>query len=187
MLYTGKGDKGTSCLYGCCQDQRIGKDEPIFEALGRLDELNSYLGLCAVLAKRSDIKLKEYSVFEVVIWLQDKLFSIQAELGGADKQLSAESVEQMEKWIAEVEAVIPPIKNFIISGGEELAVHFDIARTMARKAERQAVVVLKNTPDRLGDTELAFLNRLSSLLFALGRFTNHKFEKKERSPRYDIK
>ncbi len=185
MLYTGKGDNGTSNLFGCSQDQRVSKDDPIFDALGGLDELNSYLGLCAFLAEKSDIKLKDRSLFDIVVWLQDKLFSIQAELGGAQKSLSVDSVKQLERWIKEVEEIIPPIRNFIVPGGSELTSHFDIARTMARKTERKTVAVLKDRPGRLGDTEMMFLNRLSSLFFALGRFVNYEMKVEERAPRYD--
>jgi cob(I)alamin adenosyltransferase len=91
----------------------------------------------------------------------------------------------MESMIDEMEREMPPIKTFFISGGTELAALFDISRTLARKAERRAVAAVEKKEIVLDPTTLAFLNRLSSLMYALARLTNHKSGINEVPPRYE--
>jgi len=184
-LYTGKGDQGNSSLFDCQSGQRIDKDAPIFEALGRVDELTSYLGLCKLGAQEGGLFLKELAVSEMIEQTQHHLFTVQAEVGGADKHIAGETLKEMERWIDEVSQTIPPIKSFTVPGGSELSVRFDIARTLARRAERYVVAVSKEQPQRIKEGTLAYLNRLSSLFFALARLTNHQFGIKEEAPRYD--
>ena len=130
MLYTGKGDNGKTSLYHC--DQRLSKNSLVAEALGSLDELNSFLGWCKV--KASDLVLKLEQV-------QNKLFVIQAEVAGAEKFVSESDVEELETWIGEIEEGLDPIKSFVISGGSELSAMLDFARTIARRTERSVVAV----------------------------------------------
>ena len=80
---------------------------------------------------------------------------------------------------------MPPIKSFFISGATELSATFDFARTLARRAERRVVEAMEEGEIIMSDGTLAYLNRLSSLLYALARFTNHKFGIKEESPNYE--
>jgi len=184
-LYTGKGDDGTTKTFGC--DQRISKSSAIAEALGVLDEVNSFLGIVKVKSKESDFKLGEISFENIVHILQENLFTTQAELAGADKHISADKVKEMEGWIALVEQELPPIKTFFISGGTELGASFDFARTLARRAERGVVAVAeseKETGLPAPDT-LRFLNRLSSVLYALARLSNHRGGIKETPPSYN--
>ena len=84
-LYTGKGDDGTTKTFGC--DQRISKSSAIAEALGALDEINSFLGLVKVKSSGSGFKLGENSFESLVHRLQENLFTVQAELAGADKKI----------------------------------------------------------------------------------------------------
>lgn len=185
MLYTGQGDFGTSKLFDTHGPQRLDKDSLIFESLGRVDELTSYLGLCWVKAADSRLKLSQDSFAQIVEQIQQDLFNIQAELAGADKHLSSNHLKRLEQWIAEVEAVIPPIKSFTLPGGSELSAHFDIARTLVRRAERGVVSVAREWPQRLSEDTLAYLNRLSSVFFALARLTNHQLNIQEQPPKYD--
>ena len=185
MLYTGKGDSGTSKLFDSEPGQRVGKDAPVFEALGRLDELTSYLGLCRVHSEKSGLSLKDQSLQEIVERIQHQLFNIQAELAGADKHVRDSGVSQLEAWIAEVEEVIPPINSFTLPGGSELSAHFDISRTLVRRAERYVVAVSREQPERVSEETIAFLNRLSSVFFALARLTNHYLGVKEPAPKYN--
>lgn len=174
MLYTGKGDNGTTKLFGC--DGRIGKDEPHIQALGNLDELNSWIGLCV-----SRLQVAYEAIRRHLQDVQEDLFVIQAMVAGASKALSSERLAAIESAIAEVEAELPPLKGFTIAGATEVSASLDVARTIARRAERSLV----SLEDETLRTEIVpYLNRLSSLLFAFARLAAHRSGIKEHSPRY---
>lgn len=173
MLYTRKGDAGTTKTFGC--DQRISKSSAVAEALGSLDEINSFLGVA---------KCLEDSPADVLLSVQEKLFIIQAQVAGSDKVLSPEQITEVEKIVDSVEQELPPIKTFFISGGTTLAATLDYARTLARRAERRVVAVSEEGQRPIAPTTLAYLNRLSSLLYALARLANHKSGIKEQPPSY---
>ena len=93
------------------------------------------------------------------------------------------------KWLEEIidgiEKTLPPIKTFFVSGGTELATLSDIARTIARRAERRVVGVVDEGKIKVGKDTLSYLNRLSSVLYAFTRSFNHKANIKEEAPRYN--
>ncbi len=181
-LYTAKGDDGTTTTFGC--DQRMSKSSSIAEALGTLDEANSYLGMCKAQAVADCFVLGEQEVAEIVHELQDDMFIIQAEVAGADKTMPIEKVQWLEGIIAEIEVALPPIKVFFIAGGTELATRFDFARTLARRAERRVVGVHDEGVQKISKHTLAYLNRLSSILYALARLANHQQNISEDTPDY---
>lgn len=196
MLYTRKGDGGTTKTFGC--DQRVSKSSAIAEALGSLDEINSFLGLLKIKAgdtvfELADQKLK---MAETVGRIQQDLFIIQAELAGSDKTIAEEKVKWQEGIIDGIEKMLPPIKTFFVSGGCELAALSDISRTIARRAERRVVAVHEESAisqnessDRgqrgVGVHTLAYLNRLSSVLYAFARASNFVKNISEESPKYE--
>jgi len=211
MLYTKKGDDGTTKTFGC--DQRISKSSNITEALGSLDEINSFLGLCKVQSAYLKFQLGDRNLSEIVHEIQKNLFIVQAELGGADKTIPENKVKELEEVADEIEKALPPIKHFFISGGPAditkwqeagagLGAIFDIARTIARRAERRVVAVSEeqmnqslfekdfasqtseNKSRPIGRNTLAYLNRLSSVLYALARYSNHKVGIMEEAPDY---
>lgn len=182
MLYTKKGDKGMTTVFGC--NQRISKSSAIAEALGALDEINSFLGLCKVQKKTVSYKLSALSFSEIIHQVQQNLFIVQSELAGAGKTIEENKIKEIEKIIDEIEKELSPIKTFFISGGTELSAMFDIARTIARRAERRVVEVSEEGKVKIGANSLSYLNRLSSLLYALARLTNRKSGIKEESPEY---
>ncbi len=184
MLYTRKGDAGTTKDFKSGLGKRKSKSSCQTETLGALDELNSFLGLIKVKSAGMTWKVQGKSPAEIIHWIQNCLFSVQAETAGADKKVGQEKVNAMEEMIDEIEKELPPIKTFFISGGTELAALFDISRTIARKAERRAVAAGEKKEISLDPTTLAFLNRLSSLMYALARLTNHKSGIKEVPPNY---
>src|SRR3989344_9379922 len=169
IYYTGRGDSGKSEMGA----KKIAKDDPVFEALGSLDELNSWLGLCK-------LKAKPYNLTPI----QEDLFIAQAEIGLAAMgrkskiQITKSKTQRLEKEILKIDKIVPQIKRFILPGGSELSAKLDVARALARRAERNAVRI-KASPELL-----QYLNRLSSLLFALARLANFRLKLKEENPRY---
>lgn len=184
MLYTRKGDNGTTKTFGC--DQRISKSSVIAEALGSLDETNSFLGLCKVRAKKEKIKLEGSTLMvdEMIHDIQKNLFIIQAELAGASMSIDQEKLDELEKTIDIIEKQLPPIKSFFISGGTELAATFDFARTISRRAERRVIAVSDEGKIEIKPSTKAYLNRLSSVLYAFARLANYKAGITEESPDY---
>ena len=189
MLYTKKGDNGTTKLFDCPQGKRISKSDFVFEVLGTIDELNSSLGYAKVLSKKSKDMLffetQKVSYEKILETLQQNLFCVQAELGGSDIHLRKNHIIYLEKVIYEITTLLPPIKSFIIAGGGETGAYLDIVRSVARRAERQ-VVKLKDGKERIvSDESIIFLNRLSSVLYALARFANYQEGYFERKPEYN--
>jgi len=188
MLYTRKGDKGTTQFFGATE--RFSKASILPEALGTLDELNSYIGYCKAKVREGGYTLtvgkRKKSLAEILHRVQECLFTIQAELAGAEKSINKTKVTELEKSTDSIERVLPPIHTFSIPGGTVLSAEFDIARTLARRAERRVVGVSEQTSEqrKVGGYTLAYLNRLSSLLFALARYVNHVEQVHEESPTY---
>lgn len=172
MLYTRKGDDGQTKTFGC--DQKMSKSSAIAEALGSVDEINSLLGICKIKAEESGLSIESLGnrpIAEVVRFAQNKLFTIQAELAGAPKSIKEDSVKELEKMTDAMEAEMPPIKSFSIAGGSELSAYFDFSRSIARRAERRVVQVVEEETRPISDHTRQFMNRLSSLLYALARYS----------------
>lgn len=183
MLYTGKGDDGTTKTFGRC-DQRISKSSAVAEALGALDEVNSFLGVVKVRVDAAGIVFGDMPYAKILHTVQQNLFTIQAEVAGADKHIAEEKVREVEAIVNGIEAELPPIKTFFISGGTELAALLDVARTSARRAERRVVAAHEEGKTPVGKETLAYLNRLSSLLYAMARQANYKSGITEEPPSY---
>ena len=183
MLYTRKGDDGTTKTFGC--DQRISKSSAIAEALGSLDEINSFLGICKVKSEEAKLTLSDGTPFaKMVHEVQKNLFIVQAEVAGSKMSITENKIKEIEIVIDYIEKELPPIKSFFISGGTEIATYFDIARTIARRAERRVIGVADEGKIEVSLFTRAYLNRLSSFLYALARLSNHKFGVDEESPDY---
>lgn len=190
MLYTKKGDTGTSKLFNCKEGERIGKDAFVFEVLGSLDELNSSLGFAKALSHTEPVYIhieNKKKSFEIILEsLQNILFLIQAEIGGSDMHPKEEHVLFLENVIYEIELLIPPVKSFVISGGSLPGSYLDVARTVARRAERQ-VIILRNKKERaVSESTIVFLNRLSSALYAMARLANYALGHTEKGPKYSV-
>ena len=116
--------------------------------------------------------------------VQKNLFIIQAEIAGSPMSMTDEKVKEIEVIIDWIERELPPITTFFISGGSEMATLFDVARTIARRAERRVIGVADEGKIEISDFTKAYLNRLSSLLYALARLSNYKFGITEEGPDY---
>ena len=127
---------------------------------------------------------KEEKTSDILREVQENLFIIQAQVAGADKRITKPKLTKVERVINLIEKEIPPLKSFSIAGGTELSALLDIARTVARRTERRVVTVKELGLRKLPGHTLPYLNRLSSLLFALARLSNHRSGIKEENPSY---
>ncbi len=168
-IYTKTGDDGETGLFG---GGRVRKDHARIEAYGTVDELNAAIGTVRGEPLDEDLDLALRRV-------QNDLFDLGAELATPQpkilkSRISAPQIEQLEQWIDRWETELPPLKTFILPGGDRAAGELHLARTICRRAERCVV--------RLGDvTEYAisnaigiYLNRLSDLLFVTARLVNQR-------------
>lgn len=189
MLYTRKGDKGTTKLFDCDQGVRFSKASPVFQVLGTLDELNSSIGFAKALAAKTKLYLlmKEGKIpySKILEILQENLFCILAEVGGSQVVISTDKVLFLEEVISDIEAILPPIKSFIIQGGGEVGAYLDVIRTIARRAERECVGLRDRGERNINSVSFEYLNRLSSVLYALARFANYQEGYTEKSPTYN--
>jgi len=163
-VYTRKGDKGTTGLIG---GTRVPKYSLRIEAYGTVDELNSYIGLLRGHFLKRPFKSE-------LIEIQDRLFTLGSLLAqDPDKKsmklptLSQSDVEVLENSIDRMDEKLPPMKSFILPGGNEIVSFCHIARCVCRRAERIVVQLSKET--EIDEVIVAYLNRLSDYLFVYSR------------------
>lgn len=171
-ISTGTGDDGTTGLVG---GSRVRKSSLRVEATGSVDELNDALGLAASLSTREDLRA-------ILRSAQADLFTLGAELaspaGDAMMRVTNEMVARIVAQEDRLEASLPPLKHFILPGGTPAAAALQLARSIARRAERDAWRA-HEAEETLGRADVAppknalvYLNRLSDLLFLLAREEN---------------
>ena len=167
-IYTRTGDAGTTALF---DGTRVSKSDPRVEAYGHVDELNAVLGQARAAGVPVDLD-------ERLDRIQRDLFAVGAELADPRARiaervtrahLSAEDVVRLERWIDEADAELPPLRRFIVPGGSGAGATLHLARTICRRAERH-IVALGDAA--VAETLLAYVNRLSDLLFVLARLVN---------------
>lgn len=160
-LYTRTGDDGTS---GLANGTRVSKDSARMQAMGSLDELNSYLGM--LLSNMNDGEMAD-----MFIAIQHDLFNIGGEISMPGYSfISAEKVSFLEQKIDLYNADLSPLKDFILPGGLESASLCHIARSVSRRAERDMVTL--NNIEAQAETSMQYINRLSDLLFVCARTLN---------------
>ena len=141
---------------------RVSKSDVRLDALGALDELDAALGLLKVsLAGRPDAALVET--------IQRDLLRIGGELATGQPALDAATVAALDAETARRNAARPPLREFALAGANEASARAHVARTVCRRAERELVRVRAAHPELVFPPALAYLNRLSGLLFALAR------------------
>ncbi|MCM1117723.1 MAG: cob(I)yrinic acid a,c-diamide adenosyltransferase [Pseudoflavonifractor sp.] len=170
-LYTRTGDEGMTCLVG---GKRHPKASTRIEAYGTVDELNSWVGLLISVGSLPDEEA------ELLTWVQMRLFDIGSYLAcppaeeGKTTMLTpgvdSESIERLERAIDRLDAATPRVKRFVLPGGCPGAAHAQVARTVARRAERRILALHSSEP--VEGVALRFVNRLSDYLFILGRHLN---------------
>ena len=160
-ITTRTGDSGET---GLGDGTRVAKDSARIAALGDVDELNSAIGL--ILSE--DIPAEVRGVLEQV---QHDLFDLGGELSiPRHSLLTDKQVQDLETALEQWNAGLPPLKEFILPGGNRAAAAAHLARTVCRRAERALVALGRKEP--VGDAARRYLNRLSDLLFVAGRSLN---------------
>lgn len=160
-ITTRTGDAGET---GLADGSRVAKDSARIAALGDVDELNSVLGVLLAEALPAAVRA-------ALIEVQHDLFDLGGEMAIPGHALvTAAQVERLEKLIERFNADLAPLKEFILPGGSRAAALAHLARTVCRRAER-SVVALART-EQVTATARVYLNRLSDLLFVLGRALN---------------
>jgi len=160
-IVTRTGDDGST---GLGDGSRSAKDSPRIHAIGDVDELNSHLGLllCEDLPPTVQAQL---------VQVQHDLFDLGGELSIPGYQMIAvEHLARIDAWLAEHNAGLPPLREFILPSGTRAASQAHVCRTVCRRAER-AVVALGHE-QQVNDKARHYLNRLSDLLFVLARVLN---------------
>jgi len=160
-IYTRTGDAGTT---GLADGSRVAKDAPRIEAIGAVDELNSVLG--ALLAE----KLPD-AVRACLDNVQNDLFDLGGELSVPGHAIMSEPhVERLERALDGFNKALPPLEDFILPAGSRPAALAHVARTVCRRAERRLVSLSRK--QKVAPALLAYVNRLSDLLFVLARGLN---------------
>ncbi len=175
--FTKTGDVGETGLVG---GRRVKKSSARVRAYGEIDELNSILGLAAEFVKTTRAK-------KILHQLQQNLFVLGSELA-SPKQSTQPTIQnlpevtpsmllEVEKETEKLHEELPVLRNFILSGGTYGAAFLHLARAVTRRAEREIVALSEIESPPL--IELQYVNRLSSLLFELARYENHKSKRRE--------
>ena len=170
-IYTKTGDRGeTAFLNG----QRISKADPRVVAYGEVDELGAWLGVA-----RAEQNL-DPDLIEMLTAIQRDLFSVGARLADPTTRLAGkvtkvvmgdDSVRKLEAWIDRFDAELPPLRQFILAGGTRAGAALHLARAVCRRAERGIVSL---GAESVHPAILAYINRLSDLLFVMARVVNHR-------------
>ena len=165
-IYTRTGDTGET---GLGDGRRVAKDHPRVEAIGEVDTLNSQLGLLlAGLAAETPRYPALEEISEVLRPCQHRLFDLGGELAmPAYQALNLAEIERLEAAIDGWNEELGPLENFILPGGSTLVAQAHVCRSLARSAERRCQQL--NAVEPLAGPGLAYINRLSDLLFVAAR------------------
>lgn len=165
-IYTRKGDEGETSLFG---GNRVPKTNALIEAYGTLDELNSHLGV--VRSHNPSEKIEQ-----ICRDLQNELFTLGADLATPVSKkekiarISEKEATKLESLIDELDESLESLTYFILPAGTPAAAHLHVCRTVCRRAERLTIRALAET--ELNRLTIAYLNRLSDLLFTMARYEN---------------
>lgn len=166
-IVTRSGDDGST---GLADGTRIGKDSLRVQVLGSVDELNSQLGV--LLSENLP-----HAIREILLKIQNDLFDLGAVLAYPAAPFAEDKLVILDSAIADFNADLPPLKEFILPGGSRAAAQCHVARSVARRAERDWVSLLQI--EVLPENGLKYLNRLSDLLFVLSRVINRADQQAE--------
>ncbi|MGP4789130.1 cob(I)yrinic acid a,c-diamide adenosyltransferase [Psychrobacter sp. 1Y11] len=178
-IYTRTGDDGTT---GMADGSRVSKADMLFTVMGDIDELNSHVGLVrAQLTQMNTVAntalsehlslINESGFAHALVIIQHLLFNIGGELAMPEYEgVNETHIDWLEQQIDSMNAGLPPLKDFILPTGSILVSQLHIARTVCRRAERQAVLLQQQRPQAIRSTAVSLINRLSDWLFVAARF-----------------
>jgi cob(I)alamin adenosyltransferase len=175
-IYTRTGDDGTT---GLATGDRVRKDDLRVECYGTVDEANACIGLAVLSA---GVDAVSQSIARVLRDIQNDLFDLGADLAtpraegekpGAALRMVPTQTERLEHVIDEFNERLKPLTSFVLPGGTPLAAHLHLARTVVRRAERLGVSLLAAESATVNPEAIRYLNRVSDLLFVLGRVANN--------------
>ena len=180
VFYTGKGDQGSS-LVG---KRKIKKTNPLVQALGELDELNSTIGV--VKAENSRLRKVLHEVQECLFIIQANLAYVMLKEKREPPRFSAAKTAALEAIVDRIEKKLKSPRGFVISGATKTSAWLDMLRARSRRVERSVVAACydKKGNPLINPDIFPYLNRLSSLFFALARDEAHRAGKKEQHPKY---
>ena len=166
-IYTKTGDDGNTGLQG---DFRISKSHPRIIAYGTVDEVNAAIGVVLTNTLDDDIS-------QLLNQIQNDLFLLGSDLSNQNlnnlkNRVTLEMIEKLEESIDIFESELPPITNFILPGGNVAASQIHQVRTIVRRAE--TLVVKLSDKDEINSNCIKYLNRLSDLMFVMGRLINKR-------------
>jgi cob(I)alamin adenosyltransferase len=160
-IYTRTGDNGTT---GLGNGDRVNKDSLRVEAFGTVDELNSAVGMLRA-------ELLPEPVDTLMATVQQQLFDLGGELCIPETTvIDAETISMLEAALDDINADLPPLKEFVLPGGSKAGAACHMARTICRRAERRVITLSAN--ETVNERSIHYLNRLSDLLFVLARKLN---------------
>lgn len=168
-FYTGKGDRGDTARLG--SRTRLLKSSPLMDAIGAIDEATSAIGMVRAFAQVAPLHAALPQVQRHIYKLMSHL-SATPELRERYVGVDADALTWLEGLIAELETLAPPIQDFVLPGDSPAGAACHVARSVVRRAERR-LVAFSETEDNLGDVNLAYINRLSSLLFVAALCEDH--------------
>jgi len=175
-IYTGRGDDGKTDLRDL---SRVSKSSLRIKAYGTVDEANALVGT---------VRPTGYDDLDALLeTVQNHLHVVQADLANPDPdpddpQVDADHVVTLETEIDGYDEELAPLQSFILPGGGTVGARLHHARTVVRRAERRTVELAQSEP--INETVVTYLNRLSDLLFTLGRVANARDGEPEESPTY---
>ncbi|HEB95746.1 MAG TPA: cob(I)yrinic acid a,c-diamide adenosyltransferase [Sedimenticola thiotaurini] len=159
-IYTRTGDNGST---GLGDGRRVEKDSPRIEAIGTVDELNSVLGILRAQEIPDDDE-------RLLARIQHRLFDLGGELAmPSHRVLTDDSVSELEQALDRINQELPPLQEFILPAGNLAAASCHHARSVCRRAERRLLTLAHQEEETVSPHALAYLNRLSDLLFVLAR------------------
>jgi cob(I)alamin adenosyltransferase len=159
-ITTRTGDAGTT---GLADGSRVAKDSARIAAIGSVDELNSHLGVLLA-------EILPENIRQELLHIQNDLFDLGAVLASPGAPFDAAKLDRLDDAITRYNADLPPLEEFVLPGGTRAAALCHVARSVARRAERDFYHLMQS--EAVSAEGLRYLNRLSDLLFILSRTLN---------------
>jgi cob(I)alamin adenosyltransferase len=169
-IYTKTGDTGDTSLF---DGTRVSKTDPRVAAYGDVDELQAAIGVARALGLDPDLD-------EMGVTMQRDLFAVGARLADPSHKIAArvekatltdEHVTRLEGWIDRLDAELPPLRHFVLSGGGPAGAELHLARAVCRRAERAVLAIGAGAVEAV---VLTYINRVSDLLFMMARAANYR-------------